>query len=262
MKILGLSVNDVKIKTVYKSDPDRQPGFRRMSNSYGMYTIIGKVDDHTGRYYVVKFDNTGSEIVVSGSAFNVGTVRDPTAPTFFGKGYEGVGPYRLGEKYKSTKWGQLWINMLMRCYSEKYLEKTPTYRGCEVCERWLNFQVFCEDIKSLPGYSEWLERDNYALDKDILIPGNKIYRPEACQFVYEGTNTIASNKSKSVYEGRDTNDNIYYFRNQRTFAESHGMTKGGISSVVRGDQVTHRGWIFRKLTKEEIEKINPELIQD
>ena len=40
------------------------------------------------------------------------------------------------------------------------------------------------------------------------------------------------------------------------------MTKGGISSVVRGDQITHRGWTFRKLTKEEIEQINPELIQD
>ena len=35
-----------------------------------------------------------------------------------------------------------WINMLERCYSEKFQEKNPTYRGCSVCEEWLTFSNF------------------------------------------------------------------------------------------------------------------------
>lgn len=255
-------MSEVKIKTVYKSPSDRQPGAIWKTNRCGEFQIIGKVDDHTGKHYLIKFLNTGFEMVTGGSAFKTGTVRDPMAKLLYGRGYIGVGPYKTSSNCKLTKWGSLWHNMFMRCYDSSYLKRTPSYEGCSVCERWHCFQTFCADLKKLPGYEAWLSNNDYAFDKDILIPGNKEYKPEACQFIYNGDNTRASNKSKNVYEAVSPSGDKFYFRNQRVFAETHGMTKGGISSVVRGDQETHRGWTFRKLTLNEITNIKSELIQD
>ena len=255
-------MENLKIKVNYKSVPERQPGAKWHTNRSGEFEIIGKLDDHTGKYYLIKFLNTGYQMIASGSAFKTGTIKDPMARLALGVGYIGVGKYKTSEKGKETKWGTLWFNMLQRCYSAEYQERTPTYKGCKVCERWQCFQYFCEDIEKLPGYKEWLINSNYALDKDTKIPGNKIYSPETCQFIYNGDNTKASNRSKNIYKGIDPSGNIFYFRNQRRFAETHNMTKEGISSVVRGAQFTHRGWTFKKLTLEEIKEIKSEIIQD
>lgn len=79
-----------------------------------------------------------------------------------------------------------WFRMLERCYSERYLAKKPTYRGCCVCDEWLTFSNF-EKWFSDPdnGYCE-----RYHLDKDILVKGNKIYSPNTCCFVPQEINSL------------------------------------------------------------------------
>ena len=84
---------------------------------------------------------------------------------------------------KNLKFYDVWTSMLSRCYSKKHQAKFPTYRGCSVCREWL----------SLSTFKVWFDanyRDNMALDKDILIPGNKVYCPEACRFVPQYVNTL------------------------------------------------------------------------
>lgn len=69
-----------------------------------------------------------------------------------------------------------WIDMLGRCYSDKYLIRRPSYVGCSVCDDWLVFSNF----------NAWFNRNNvigYHLDKDILVDGNKVYSPDTCCFV-------------------------------------------------------------------------------
>lgn len=80
-----------------------------------------------------------------------------------------------------------WKDMLMRCYSDKYKEKHPTYEGCTVCEDWLIFSKF----------KYWMERQDWEgkhLDKDILVEGNKIYSPETCIFVDHRINCFILDK--------------------------------------------------------------------
>lgn len=256
----NVNINDIKIKTIYRSSPDRQPGAQWDTIRYGKFEILGKVDDGTGKYYVVKFLNTGSIRIANGSAFADGTIKDYYAPIVQGKGYFGEGKYTT---VKNKRESQLWYNMLERCYCNKFHQRCPTYIGCEVCDRWLNFQNFCEDLPLIEGYDKWLNKNNkYALDKDTKIPDNKIYSLETCRFIYEGDNTIASNESKSIYEGIDRNEEVYYFRNQRIFAEKYGLERRGISAVVSGDQKSHRGWRFRRLTEEEMNNIDLGLVQD
>lgn len=69
-----------------------------------------------------------------------------------------------------------WHAVIQRCYSPVEHIRRPTYKGCTVCPEWL----------VLSNFKEWYDinyHEGWQLDKDILIKGNKVYRPEACRFV-------------------------------------------------------------------------------
>lgn len=75
-----------------------------------------------------------------------------------------------------------WHSMIRRCYSSN---KSQRYDGCTVSSEWLTFSKFKEWMIS----QEW---EGMALDKDILIPGNKIYSKENCVFVPQYVNSAFS----------------------------------------------------------------------
>ena len=81
---------------------------------------------------------------------------------------------------------QKWISILERCYGEKYLQRVPSYRGCSICEEWKTFSNFMAWMKT----QSW---EGKHLDKDILIPGNKVYSPETCVFVSNQINQLLKN---------------------------------------------------------------------
>jgi hypothetical protein len=77
--------------------------------------------------------------------------------------------------------------MLSRCYNKKVHLIQTTYKEAIVCEEWHNFQVF----------AEWFEnnyKEDWQLDKDILVKGNKIYSPETCCFVPQEINLTLGTK--------------------------------------------------------------------
>ena len=83
---------------------------------------------------------------------------------------------RVGGRQRMFKSYQCWINMLARCYSDKWKEKQPTYKGCSVCPEWLQY----------PNFKRFYDkhfRVGFQLDKDILVEDNKVYSPENCRFV-------------------------------------------------------------------------------
>lgn len=85
---------------------------------------------------------------------------------------------------------QKWTNMLERCYSTKYKEKHPTYKGCIVCEEWLTFSNF----KTWMQDQDW---EGKQLDKDLLNSENKEYNPNTCVFVDRLLNTFVVDCGKS-----------------------------------------------------------------
>ena len=82
---------------------------------------------------------------------------------------------------------QVWLSMLQRCYSARCQKNWPNYIGCSVVEDWHLFSKF----KSWMEVQDW---QNKVLDKDILVPGNKIYGPHACIFVSQSINTLLNNQ--------------------------------------------------------------------
>lgn len=78
---------------------------------------------------------------------------------------------------------RIWSGVIKRCYDEKTQKKAPAYIGCTVCDEWKYFSNF----------KKWFDKhyiEDYQLDKDILVQGNRIYSPNTCCFVPQRINTI------------------------------------------------------------------------
>ena len=120
-------------------------------------------------------------------------IENPYEKRYYGIGYLGEGKYKSRENGKITRVYRVWHNMLTRCYNEKYHEKQPTYIGCEAYEEWHNFQNFGDWYYE--NYYE-VEGERMALDKDILVKGNKIYSPDTCIFVPHRINLLFVKRDK------------------------------------------------------------------
>ena len=97
--------------------------------------------------------------------------------------------YVGGKRKRKLIWAcpyyRVWKNMLKRCYSAKYQETRPTYKGCSVSKEWLTFSNF----------KTWMEKQDFEgrqLDKDLLFEGNKVYSPETCVFVTKEVNMFTT----------------------------------------------------------------------
>lgn len=96
----------------------------------------------------------------------------------------------------------IWHSMIKRCYGKNAEINHPTYIDCSVVSDWLDFQNFAEWVKTNDSYD-----DNYDLDKDILIPNNKIYSPDRCVFVPREINCVFR---ASYKRGRDLPVGVHY----------------------------------------------------
>lgn len=69
-----------------------------------------------------------------------------------------------------------WVNMLVRAYNQKYHATRPTYSDVTVCKEWHSFSAF---------RAWWLAnyREDWQLDKDLLMVGNREYGPDACIYI-------------------------------------------------------------------------------
>ena len=119
--------------------------------------------------------------------FKNGKIKCPYERSVYGIGYIGEGEYKTKENGKFTRVYETWKSMLQRCYDKKYQEKRPTYKDCEVCDEWYNFQNFAKWYEE--NYYE-IKGEKMCLDKDILVKHNKIYSPETCIFVPNNINML------------------------------------------------------------------------
>lgn len=130
-----------------------------------------------------------------------GKVANPYHPSIYEHGYlglmsDGSKPKTSDENGKHTREYDVWRRMLERCYSEKLHKKYPSYKDCSVCQRWLCFANFLEDLSLIENYELWLNNDGYALDKDLKQQGikNKVYSLETCCFITRGENSRERNE--------------------------------------------------------------------
>ena len=103
----------------------------------------------------------------------------------------------IGSKYmsrlphgKPTKEYETWRGILRRCFDDKRKSLQPTYKNITCCEEWLLYENFYEWLHSQDNFNKWLDSDGWAIDKDILIKGNKIYSHNTCCLVPKNVNNL------------------------------------------------------------------------
>lgn len=172
-----------------------------------------------------------------------------------------LGIMKDGSKPKTTVYVReysLWLHMIQRCYNEKFHESNPTYKDCTVCERWLVFANFVEDLPLIENYELW--RDNpkqgISLDKDSKIKGNKVYSLKACCFMSRSDNAKERNERcgkarppKKVMAISLTENKVIIFKSI-TQAEKLGFDHGNIINCCKGKNKSHKGYKW-KYVKED-----------
>ena len=145
------------------------------------------VEYNTNKDIIVEFqDEYKTRVHTRYKFFIDGTVRNP-----YGKNMYGVAV--VGTKYSShTKEYEVWNNILVRCFDEKYKEKYPTYKNVTCCEEWLLFENFYEWLHSQENFDKWINGKRWDVDKDILVKGNKVYSPNNCCLVPNNVNKLFS----------------------------------------------------------------------
>lgn len=88
----------------------------------------------------------------------------------------------------------IWKSMMNRCYDPKG-KAYSRYGGSGV--------VVCKEWKEYDNFLVWF-KDNYiegfALDKDLLVNGNKIYSPDTCVFIPPTLNSLLAHPETPVVE--------------------------------------------------------------
>lgn len=121
----------------------------------------------------VRFEDTGFETTVAMYSLQKGEVKDRLKPSFYGVGVVGEAFVKNDTMYNT------WMCMLNRCYGATHTKKNSPYKDCSVSE---NFKYY-------PYFKEWCNKQigfgnkRWALDKDILVKGNKVYSEDTCCFV-------------------------------------------------------------------------------
>lgn len=116
----------------------------------------------------------------------------------------GVGLYDRTINHNTTiglKITNLWHNMLQRCYCNKFHERQTTYKHTTVCDRWLTYSNFENDILNMKNFNRFIE-DGWELDKDLIEIGNNVYSSQTCCFVPKSLNSKFSQISKIFEEDK------------------------------------------------------------
>lgn len=145
-----------------------------------------------------------------------------------------------------------WVNMLKRCYSREFHLEQPSYAGCTVSPDWLYFTAF----------ERWWSLNykvGYELDKDILIPGNKVYSPSTCIFIPKWVNqfVVVGNSNKDYPLGVSVMPK--YVRKPyraRCSCNNRTVTIGYYSTP----EEAHRAWLEYKIRIVESRRLELDVI--
>ena len=156
------------------------------SNNFGDFIVVDYVNN---KDITVEFIATGYQTKTTTKEINQGKIADRLKPSVFGVGI-------IGNKYpttinrKSTKHYVLWKSMLERCYSDNPKKVFTTYKNCIISDSFLHYEYFYDWCNKQIGFN----CDNFDLDKDLLIKGNKVYSESACVFLPKEINLALSTK--------------------------------------------------------------------
>lgn len=181
--------------------------------------------------------------------FKNGNLVNPYFPNVFNKGMVGS-KYSCKENNKDCKEYMIWHSMLSRCYSNYTKSKQHSYQNVSCCEEWLLFDNFYEWLHSQTNFKKWKNLSRGALDKDILVKGNKIYSPQTCCLVPNNVNALFT--KRNVYRG-NTPIGVSYHKRDHIY-EAHCNDGFGIPQYLGRFSTSEEAFDVYKTYKESLIK--------
>lgn len=131
---------------------------------------------------------------------------------------------------------KVWEGMIARCYDKNSISY-PLYggRGVYVCDPWLEFEVFAQDVAWLKNYDKKEASGDsfeYQLDKDILGDGYE-YSPARCMWATAKENVEAT--LRTVYTVEKDGEE-YQFTNITDFCRLHSVEPKNFSDLWTGNK--------------------------
>lgn len=167
------------------------------------------------------------------------------------------------EKDRSNKYNpvhkkmhELWRSMIGRCYHPKN-GSYSNYgaKGITVCEKWLTYEGFLEDVDKIDGYElKPLLAGDLQLDKDIKVQGNKIYSLECCTFVSRSKNSGNRGNNQWFIAINYFTSEVIQTNNREEFCRNFNLDSSTCWRVLQtsvGDYynnkkyLQHKGWVLQ-----------------
>ena len=162
-----------------------------------------------------------------------------------------------GGEFFMTRLGRLHNNMTQRAnkvgsYQNKF---SKSYSGVEVSDEFKDPQKFCEWAVRQIGYGL-----GYALDKDLLVPGNRVYCAERCVFLPIKLNTLitVSNRKGDGLIGAYRDKRSKVWRSQITVdGETRQLGKFATEYEAHEVYCAHKEALVRELAMQYRDTIDP-----
>lgn len=152
-------------------------------------------------------------------------------------------------------YNQTWKTMLQRCYSKTYRQNNNYYKGCTVDEKWHKLSNFEAWVKDQPYHDEWLKGENIHLDKDFLVPNNRVYGPDTCILIPAYVNSCLSlgPAENKTYPGVSPHRHKFQVKICTPEGRKHlGLfdTEEEAFLVWKKEKIVHLGDVLKKYTGE------------
>lgn len=134
---------------------------------------------------------------------------------------------------------RVWMSMLVRCYSSNSHKTNPKYHDCSVSSEWFLFSRFA-------AWMAELDCENKELDKDILIPGNRIYGPDTCIFVDHALNKFTCDRS--MHRGLYPIGTCFHKASKKFLASCNNPFNGNKEylGIYNSPEQAHEAWRKKK----------------
>jgi len=134
---------------------------------------------------------------------------------------------------------QSWRHMKERCQNPDCPDyKNYGGRGIKVCERWMDFVNFLEDMGIRP--------EGLTLDR---INNNGDYELGNCRWATweEQIQNRRDRKDQYLFIGMNKEGTMIASNNQHELARQYGLDSGAIAKCLNGKQKSHKGWRFKRI---------------